>query len=114
MLVNLEPMQNDTMDWAYHNREQHSPYVYAGSSAYSRGKYIAAGRYSASTVDSQVGIISLLGSIDSVDTEQDLSPQLLNEESAWLQLENGSMLLRQGDNGIHVRALQQKNCMLWA
>ena len=51
-----------------------TPYVYAGTSAYSQGKYVADGYFSPTAVDQQVGVIPLLGAIDGAQGQTDLSP----------------------------------------
>ena len=47
----------------YHYRGRPSPYVYAGTDQYTRGKYVADGVYSATAVDAQVGVLALTRSI---------------------------------------------------
>lgn len=47
----------------YHYRGRPSPYVYAGTDQYTRGKYVADGVYSATAVDAQVGVLALIRSI---------------------------------------------------
>ncbi len=44
----------------YHNRGVPSPYVYAGTDQYQRGKYVADGRYDPRHVDQQLGVLAML------------------------------------------------------
>ena len=92
----------------YHNGKRPSPYVYSGSNAYTTGKYVADGRFSASTVDSQVGVVPLLGSIGGIESDQDLSPRQMSLDDAWAKVVSGQMVLKQGSNGMYVEALQSK------
>lgn len=48
-----------------------SPYLWAGTNQYVKGKYIADGVFSASTVDKQLGVAGLLVKIDALDTTID-------------------------------------------
>lgn len=41
----------------YHNRGNSSPYAYAGTSAYERGKFVADKKYSSTAVDTQIGVL---------------------------------------------------------
>ena len=90
----------------YHNRGRQSPYVYAGSSPYVSGKYVADGRFDRNHVDQQVGVVPLMGSIDGIQSQHDLSPQLISLESAWERVTNGQLVLRNGMNQMEVTALQ--------
>lgn len=47
----------------YNNKGVTSPYVYSGMDNYSAGKYVSDGHFSASTVDQQLGVVTLVGSI---------------------------------------------------
>lgn len=47
----------------YHGRGVPSPYVYAGTDQYQRGKYTSDGRYNARHVDQQLGVIPMLRAI---------------------------------------------------
>lgn len=47
----------------YHGRGVPSPYVYAGTDQYQRGKFTSDGRYDARHVDQQLGIIPMLRAI---------------------------------------------------
>ncbi|MAA80375.1 MAG: hypothetical protein CL916_14060 [Deltaproteobacteria bacterium] len=90
----------------YHNRGKQSPYVYAGSSPYVSGKYVADSQYDPHHVDGQVGVVPLVGSVDGIQTQHDLSPQLLSLETAWDRVSNGQKLLKRGMDGMEVKALQ--------
>lgn len=48
-----------------------SPYVWAGSNHYTRGKYVADGRYSATFVDTQLGCLPVLASLCKLSSEVD-------------------------------------------
>jgi lysozyme family protein len=50
----------------YHNKGVNSPYVYSGTDSYTSGKYIADGTYSATTVDKQLGVITLSDSVTNI------------------------------------------------
>lgn len=91
----------------YHNHGKQSPYVYAGASPYVSGKYVADRRYDPRHVDKQVGVVPLMGSVDGIQTQHDLSPSLLTHETAWNRVKNGQVLLKRGMNGMEVEALQQ-------
>ena len=85
-----------------------SPYVYAGTSAYSQGKYVADGYFSSTAVDQQVGVIPLLGSIDGAQGQTDLSPSLISAEDYWRRVVDGHSTLRQGMNGPEIAIMQEK------
>jgi peptidoglycan hydrolase-like protein with peptidoglycan-binding domain len=55
--------------WGYRNKGIFSPYLWAGTNHYSRGKYVADGQYSASAVDQQLGIIAVLFQMVTIDPE---------------------------------------------
>ena len=44
----------------YYDRGVPSPYVFSGTDVYSKGKYIADGKYDADVVDRQIGVIPML------------------------------------------------------
>jgi lysozyme family protein len=44
----------------YRNRSLKSPYVYAGTSLYSSGLYVADGKFSASTIDKRLGCAAII------------------------------------------------------
>ena len=92
----------------YHNRNTASPYVFSGTDQYSTGKYVSDGEYSSGTVDSQIGVMALMGAIGGLSTEQDMSPQGITPEFAWNKVLQGKKVLRKGDSGLEVKALQSK------
>jgi lysozyme family protein len=92
----------------YHYKEKPSPYVYSGSNQYSSGKYVRDGRYNPSVKDTQIGVLPLIGALDGLHTEQDLSPKLIDKEFAWDQVYKGTKLLRHGEKGPAVTALQER------
>jgi lysozyme family protein len=96
----------------YHYKDKASPYVFSGTSEYSSGKYVADGIYRASTVDQQLGVMPMLGAIGGLSTPQDMSPRLIDHDFAWAKVLNGSRVLRQGDYGMEVEALQAKLAQL--
>ena len=49
--------------WGYRAHGIHSPYLFAGTSLYVEGKYVADGVWSASAVDQQLGIIPMMWQI---------------------------------------------------
>ena len=92
----------------YHYKDRPSPYVYSGSNQYSSGKYVSDGRFDASVKDRQNGVVPLMGAINGLDTEQDLTPKLEDKNFAWGQVTRGARFLRQGDEDLAVTALQEK------
>ena len=92
----------------YHYTDRPSPYVYAGTSGYTSGKYVADGRYSAQAVDQQNGVMPLLGSIGGLDTNQDMSPRKISKEDYWLRVVRGDKMIRIGARGNEVEMLQQR------
>ena len=92
----------------YHYRKAPSPYVFAGTSEYSSGKFVSDGRFSQNVVDKQIGVMPLMGAIDGLNTEQDMSPKLISLETAWAKVVNGLKALRSGNSGVEVEALQGK------
>ena len=89
----------------YHNREQTSPYAFAGTSAYSKGKYVADGRFSANTKDQQLGTVVMMDAIDGV--EQDLPATAPSGPTGWASLQEGRTLSR-GARGPLVVELQRR------
>lgn len=88
----------------YHNADRVSPYVYAGTDAYSRGKYVSDGKFSSSHVDQQLGVLAMMDSIGGLDQElAEVTP-----DEAWKQVVDGKKILRQGDTGPAVEKLQEK------
>jgi lysozyme family protein len=92
----------------YHNRGAPSPYVYAGTDQYSKGKYVSDGTYSHSTVDEQLGVMSMVGALGGLRTQQNMNPNSISPEFLWRGVCNGTKLLRLGDNGPEVKVLQEK------
>lgn len=92
----------------YFNRDTSSPYVYAGTDQYMSGKYVSDGRYNERTVDQQLGVMTMLGALDAIDTEQDMSPKAISAEFAWRRICNGVKVIRKGHYGLEVEALQAK------
>ena len=85
-----------------------TPYVYSGTSAYSKGKFVSDGYFSKSTVDQQVGVLPLLGSIDGAQSQSDLSPSQLTGGEVWNKVLESQKLLKQDDYSVGVLVLQQK------
>lgn len=96
----------------YHYRDKPSPYVYSGTSEYSSGKFVSDGRYNAATVDQQLGVMPMLGAIGGLPEEMNMSPKRADQAFAWARVLNGSKVLRQGDHGMEVEALQSKLAQL--
>ncbi len=46
--------------WGYRSHGINSPYLWAGTNAYSKGKYVADGKWSAGSVDKQLGIVPVM------------------------------------------------------
>ncbi len=92
----------------YFQRGVPSPYVYSGTDQYMSGKYVADGQYRSGTVDQQIGVMPLLGALDAIQTPQDMSPKAINADFAWSRVANGSKVLRKGDYGLEIEALQSK------
>lgn len=53
--------------WGYAERGIASPYIWAGTNQYSRGKFNSDGHWSASTVDKQLGCAAMLKQMASLD-----------------------------------------------
>lgn len=51
----------------YYNRGKSSPYDWAGTDQYSKGKYTSDGHYSSKTVDEQLGVVSMMRRVDEVE-----------------------------------------------
>lgn len=77
-LVNCPPYAARNKDWTiggaltmlekynglgYYRKGIPSPYIWAGTNQYSRGKYVSDGVFSATTVDTQLGVAGLLKSM---------------------------------------------------
>lgn len=85
-----------------------SPYVYAGTSAYSRGKYVGDGDFSSHHIDQQPGIVPLLGAVNGVDSPTNLSPRVKSDEDKWLAVVDGHDVLRSGSHGAAVEVMQRR------
>ena len=92
----------------YFDRGLPSPYVYSGTDQYLSGKYVSDGHFQAQTIDQQIGVMPLLGALDAIQTPQDMSPRAIDADFAWSRVANGSKVLRKGDYGLEVEALQSK------
>lgn len=79
----------------YSNRGKPSPYAFAGTDAYTKGKYVADSVYSADTRDRQAGTMSMLSRISTVQTT----------DTSNLPRHRPS--LRQGSSGQAVKELQR-------
>lgn len=55
--------------FGYRNHGINSPYLWAGTNHYERGKYVADGAWSSSAVDQQMGIIPVLAAMVEIDPE---------------------------------------------
>lgn len=87
----------------YHNRGRVSPYVYSGTDAYTGGKYVKDGVFSATARDKQLGVLAMVGAIGGLEGG-DLQP--LTPERAWAKVLSGATVLRQGADGMAVEHLQ--------
>ena len=92
----------------YHYRDKHSPYVYAGSSVYDKGKYVADGKFDGNVVDKQVGVVPLMGSIQGLGPNADLEPKKLDADFVWQQFLKNGGVIKQGQNSMLVQALQER------
>ena len=54
----------------YYNRDKPSPYVWAGTDQYTRGKYVSDGRYSSVTKDKQLGVVAMVQHIWDEDAKK--------------------------------------------
>jgi hypothetical protein len=89
----------------YHNHDRASPYVYSGTDKYSKGKYVSDGNYSKNTVDQQLGVMTMLGSIDGMDKKIDKAPVV--GLTGWASVKAGRTLKR-GARGPLVKELQDR------
>ena len=60
--------------WGYYWRKSVSPYVWAGTTFYKSGKYVADGKYDPSHVDSQLGCAAVLKSLEKLGIKVDTIP----------------------------------------
>ncbi|MEB2632019.1 hypothetical protein SOP94_26820, partial [Peribacillus frigoritolerans] len=85
-LVNCSPFLSRWTDWriggalvaleayngfGYYNRGVPSPYIWAMTNQYRRGKYVADGHYDPMAIDRQIGCAALLLSMGSIDPSID-------------------------------------------
>jgi lysozyme family protein len=87
----------------YHNRDRVSPYVYSGTDVYTGGKYVKDGVFSATAKDKQLGVMVMMDSVGGLEGI-DMGP--LTPERAWARVTSGSLVLRQGSDGVAVEHLQ--------
>lgn len=57
--------------WGYHWKGQPSPYVWAGTTFYKAGKYVADGQYDPDHVDAQLGVACVLKRLEGMGVEVD-------------------------------------------
>jgi lysozyme family protein len=57
--------------WGYHWKKRVSPYVWSGTNLYSSGKYVSDGKYSASHVDTQLGVAIVLKKLQAMGVQVD-------------------------------------------
>lgn len=87
-LMNCPPYAAKNRDWSagvtlsilekynglgYYNKELPSPYIWAGTDQYVKGKYIADGKFDANAVDTQLGCAGVLRSMMKLDASVALS-----------------------------------------
>lgn len=82
----------------YHYAGRDNPYVYAGTDAYTGGKYVADGRYSSRVYDEQPGVLAM---VQTLRGEEVLDGIPVHEHQL------GDRTLELGRQGRDVRALQQ-------
>lgn len=104
----------------YHNAGRVSPYVYAGTDAYTSGKYVRDGKFSARAVDQQLGVLVMMDSLNGLDQSIGAtstssgrarpagggSTHTSATSSAWNQVLTGRTVLRKGSRGKAVEQLQ--------
>lgn len=69
----------------YANKGIPSPYIWSGTDQYQRGKYIADGKFSATTVDKQLGCAGLLLAMREIDPSITLDGPPHNQESILIE-----------------------------
>ena len=90
----------------YQYRNIPSPYVYSGTNQYTSGKYVRDGVFNGSAVDTQLGVLPMVGAIGGLD--QDLDPKAVDKDFLWNKVVAGQQLLRLEANGPIVEALQER------
>lgn len=89
----------------YHYKDMASPYAWSGTSAYSRGKYVADGRFSATTKDQQLGTRVMLDAVGGTDGALAKGPP--TGASGWASILEGRTLAV-GTKGPLVEELQRR------
>ena len=89
----------------YDAKGRASPYVYSGTSAYTGGKYVADGRYSARAKDQQIGVVALVGAVDGADHALQEAP--VSGPARWDSIKAGRTL-QVGMSGPLVQELQRR------
>ncbi len=56
----------------YHNRGRVSPYVYSGTTEYTKGKYVADGKFDPNTVDAQLGVVAMVSAVSGDSSQSTL------------------------------------------
>lgn len=92
----------------YHHRGIASPYVYSGTDAYQKGKYVADGQFDAQAVDKQLGVMAMvkLGQAATDGGAQKPTPKATTPPAAVVH-DLGTDLLGLGSRGAAVAALQR-------
>lgn len=85
----------------YHYKKTASPYVYSGTNQYSRGKYVADGRYSRTHRDNQLGVVTMLNYITEMEALGGSGASPATDATSQPMLEKG-------DSGDAVERLQEK------
>lgn len=89
----------------YDRKKRASPYVYSGTDAYSKGKYVAGGKYSAGTTDRQLGVLVMVDAVGGMDETIKEAPS--PGAAAWAKILAGSKVKR-GARGAAVTELQAR------
>jgi lysozyme family protein len=61
--------------FGYVGKGVNSPYIWSGTSLYSRGKYVADGKYDASAVSQQVGVAAILRALEATEETKVVTAQ---------------------------------------
>lgn len=70
--------------FGYRPKRINSPYLWSGTNHYTKGKYVADGRFSASAVDQQLGVMPILARILAEESVTNPGTELLKVEMAKL------------------------------